>query len=69
MLQYEGAITYTATEDYGAINRIMADEENVRQEVWEGRIPVCFTVADEEVIYSMSGERANPEPTYVSLPR
>ena len=45
----------------------MADEENVRKEVWEGKIPICFTLADEEVGYSMSGERANPEPTYVSL--
>ena len=29
------------------------------------RIPVCFTVADEEVRYSMSGGRSNPEPAYV----
>jgi len=45
----------------------MADEENVRKEVWDGKIPVCFTLADEEVGYSLGGERANPEPTYVSL--
>ncbi len=45
----------------------MADEENVRKEVWEGKIPVCFTLADEEVGYSMTGERINPDPAYVSL--
>ena len=45
----------------------MGDEESVRKEVWEGKIPVCFTLADEDVGYSVSGERSNSEPAYVSL--
>ena len=44
----------------------MGDEEAIRKEVWEGRIPICFSLADEEVGYSVSGERAAPEPAYVS---
>ena len=43
----------------------MGDDESVRKEVWEGRIPICFMLADEDVGYSVSGERATPEPTYV----
>ena len=43
----------------------MGDDERVLKEVWEGKIPVCFTLADEEVGYSVSGERATPEPAYV----
>ena len=43
----------------------MGDDESVRKEVWEGRIPVCFTLADEEVRYNVDGERATPEPAYV----
>ena len=44
----------------------MGDEESIRKEVWDGKIPVCFTLADEDVGYSVSGERSNPEPVYVS---
>lgn len=44
----------------------MGDEESIRKEVWEGRVPVCFSLADEEVGYSVTGERTAPEPAYVS---
>lgn len=44
----------------------MGDDESVRKEVWDGRIPICFMLADEDVGYSVSGERATPEPAYVS---
>ena len=43
----------------------MGDDESVRKEVWEGRIPICFMLADEDVGYSVTGERSTPEPTYV----
>ena len=38
----------------------------MKREVWEGKIPVCFRVADEEVVPSLTGERTVPEPCYVS---
>ena len=41
------------------------DEEGIKRKVWEGRIPVCFTVAEEEVGYNFS-DMAVPEPCYVS---
>lgn len=47
----------------------MGDDESVRKEVWEGRIPVCFMLADEDVGYSVSGERSTPEPAYMMIPR
>ena len=47
----------------------MGDDESVRKEVWEGKIPICFMLADEDVGYSVSGERATPEPAYVRYVR
>ena len=44
-------------------------DESVRKELWEGRIPVCFRVAEEEVGMGVSGERVIPEPCYVSTAR
>lgn len=44
----------------------MGDDESVRKEVWEGRIPICFNLDDEEVGYSVTGERATPDTAYVS---
>ena len=41
------------------------DEEGIKRQVWEGRIPVCFTVAEEEVGHNFS-DMAVPEPCYVS---
>ncbi len=38
----------------------------MRREVWEGKIPVCFSVAEEDLGLNISsGERATPEPCYV----
>lgn len=42
-------------------------DDTVKREMWEGKIPVCFRVADEEVnMFSVTGERTVPEPCYVS---
>ena len=38
----------------------------MKREVWEGKVPVCFSVAAEEVGLNMAGERVIPEPCYVS---
>ena len=47
--------------------RAMAQNDTVKREMWEGKIPVCFRVADEEVnTFSVTGERTVPEPCYVS---
>ncbi|XP_050394517.1 autophagy protein 5 [Patella vulgata] len=42
----------------------MAEDREVLREIWEGRIPVCFTLAEEEVY---SGEQ--PDPYYLLVPR
>lgn len=50
--------------------RAMAQDDTVKREMWEGKIPVCFRVADEEVnTFSVTGERTVPEPCYVSAVR
>ena len=36
----------------------------MKREVWEGKVPVSFSVADEEVGFNKSNL---PEPCYVSL--
>ena len=41
-------------------------DEGIKREVWEGKVPVCFSVAEEEVGLNIAGERAVPEPCYVS---
>lgn len=42
-------------------------DDTVKREMWEGKVPVCFRVADEEVnMFSVTGERTVPEPCYVS---
>lgn len=48
----------------GTVSAAMG-EESIRQEVWEGKIPVCFSVAVEEVGINLRGETAVPEPCYV----
>lgn len=44
------------------------DEEGIKRKVWEGRIPVCFTVAEEELGHNFS-DVAVPEPCYMLIPR
>ena len=39
----------------------MADDREVLREVWEGRIPVCFTLSQDEITTV-----EQPEPYYVS---
>ncbi|XP_045197350.2 autophagy protein 5-like [Mercenaria mercenaria] len=42
---------------------VMADDRGILRDVWEGKIPVCFTLAQDEVIAEQ------PEPVYQMLPR
>ena len=41
------------------------DDQAIRKEVWDGKIPVCFNVAEEELLFT--GDKATPEPCYVSV--
>jgi len=41
-------------------------DEGIKREVWEGKVPVCFSVAEEEVGLNRVRERVVPEPCYVS---
>lgn len=40
----------------------MSEDDSVRKEVWDGKIPVCFTVDDRELSASI---KKTPEPCYV----
>ena len=40
----------------------MADDREILREIWDGRVPVCFSLADDEV-FTMD----QPEPYYVSI--
>uniref|UniRef100_A0A023FGZ2 Putative autophagy protein 5 n=1 Tax=Amblyomma cajennense TaxID=34607 RepID=A0A023FGZ2_AMBCJ len=42
----------------------MAEDREVLREVWEGRLPVCFKLAEQEV-YTMQ----QPDPYYVMISR
>lgn len=42
----------------------MAHDRQILREVWDGRIPVCFTLAGDEVI-----GLEHPEPCYLMVPR
>nr|CAG4650398.1 EOG090X0BB3 [Sida crystallina] len=42
----------------------MAEDREVLREVWEGRLPVCFTLATEEVNTPIA-----PDPFYLMVPR
>ena len=42
------------------------DDQSIRREIWDGKIPVYFSVAEEEVGVNLSGEMVIPEPCYVS---
>lgn len=38
----------------------------IKREMWDGKIPVCFKLDDDDVIMTMRGDRVAPEPCYVS---
>ena len=40
-------------------------DEGVRRELWDGKIPVCFKLDDDEVTMSIRGDRVAPESCYV----
>ena len=42
-------------------------DEETKKMVWEGKIPICFTLAeDNSSLAGVAAERSAPEPTYVS---
>ena len=45
---------------------LVMGDDGVKREMWEGKIPVCFRLAEEEVGMRMTGERVTPDPCYVS---
>ena len=42
----------------------MAEDREVLREIWEGRLPVCFTLATEEITTPIA-----PDPFYLMVPR
>lgn len=42
----------------------MAEDREVLREIWEGKLPVCFTLATEEVSIPVT-----PDPFYLMVPR
>lgn len=42
----------------------MAEDREILREIWEGRLPVCFTLATEEVSTPIA-----PDPFYLMVPR
>ncbi|KAL5483676.1 hypothetical protein EMCRGX_G020081 [Ephydatia muelleri] len=44
----------------------MSEDDSVRKEVWDGKIPVCFTVDDRELSASI---KKTPEPCYMLVRR
>eukprot|EP00794_Sanderia_malayensis_P016032 gene16032-17652_t len=42
----------------------MADDREVLREIWEGRVPVCFTLSQDEI-----ATVEQPEPYYMLVPR
>ena len=40
----------------------MADDREVLREVWDGKIPICFVLSDEDLAASAE----QPDPVYVS---
>lgn len=40
----------------------MADDREILREIWDGKLPVCFKLAEEEV-----DTIQQPEPYYVSI--
>jgi autophagy-related protein 5 len=44
-------------------------DEGVKREMWDGKIPVCFKLDEDEVTMSIRGDRVAPEPCYMMIPR
>lgn len=42
----------------------MANDRDVLREIWDGKIPVCFTLDSEEIC-----ELQGPDPFYLMVPR
>ena len=42
----------------------MANDREVLREIWDGKIPVCFTLDSEEIC-----ELQGPDPFYLMVPR
>lgn len=38
----------------------------IKREMWDGKIPVCFKLDDDDVMMTIRGDRVAPEPCYVS---
>ena len=41
-------------------------DDAVKRELWDGKIPVCFKLDEDDVAMTIRGDRAAPEPCYVS---
>jgi autophagy-related protein 5 len=44
-------------------------DEGVRRELWDGKIPVCFKLDEDEITMSIRGDRVAPQPCYMMIPR
>ena len=42
-------------------------DEGVRRELWDGKVPVCFKLDDDDTVMPIRGDRVAPEPCYVCL--
>lgn len=42
----------------------MANDREVLREIWDGKLPICFHLAQEEIM-----EIQQPDPFYVMVPR
>lgn len=42
----------------------MANDREVLREIWDGKLPICFQLAQEEIM-----EIQQPDPFYVMVPR
>ena len=41
-------------------------DEGIKREMWEGKIPVCFKLDEDDITMTIRGDRVAPEPCYVS---
>lgn len=44
-------------------------DDAVKRELWDGKIPVCFKLDEDDVAMTIRGDRVAPEPCYMMLPR
>lgn len=42
----------------------MANDRELLREIWDGKLPICFQLAQEEIM-----EIQQPDPFYVMVPR